>query len=237
MKEVRKQIVAMAEPEYQEFSAGLLPGTENILGVRLPNLRKLAKQIVKSDGSSLPDWRSFERMETYYFEEIMLQGFVLGYVKVSGKAACEELLSYIAAFVPKIDNWSVCDSFCSSLKFTREYQERVWQFLKPFLHADKEYEVRFGIVMLLFYYIEDKYIDEVLDILKIRRHEAYYVKMAVAWTLSMCYVKYEKKVEAILAEKELDEFTHNKTIQKICESRQIEVEKKKKIRQLKFASL
>ena len=234
MKKIRQQIMEMAEPDYQKFSSSLLPGTEHILGVRLPKLRKFAKQIVKSDGSFFPDWKSLVRAETFYFEERMLQGFVLGYVKVQTEEECEELLSYIAEFVPKIDNWSVCDSFCSSLKFTRENKEKVWYFLAPYLHSGKEYELRFGIVMLLFYYIEDCYIDEVLDILKHVEHEAYYVKMAVAWTLSMCYVKYPKAVEQIMKEKSLDKFTHNKTIQKICESRQIDADEKHKMRQWKI---
>lgn len=227
---IREQIIAMAEPEYREFSSRLLPDTDNILGVRLPELRRLAKQIARSSGDTLPDWRSFERETPFYFEEIMLQGMTLGYVKVDGQEACSELLTYIEAFVPKITNWSVCDSFCNSLKFTKKYKEEVWRFLMPYLHSDREYELRFGIVMLLLYYIEDSYIEEVLDILKQIRHEAYYVKMAVAWNLSMCCTVYPEAVEEILKQEELDLFTHNKTIQKICESRQIPLEKKQRIR-------
>lgn len=227
MEEVRKQLMELAEPDYQKFAASLLPGTDNVLGVRLPILRRLAKQIAKEN------WRSFEKMQPQYFEEVMLQGFVLGYVKVREEADCEELLSYIAAFVPKITNWSLCDSFCSSLKFTKRYEERIWHFIMPYLHSEKEYELRFGIVMLLFYYIEDKYIAEVLDILKAVRHEGYYVKMAVAWALSMCYVAYPQQTEGLLSDGELDAFTHNKTIQKICESRQVRPETKQKVRGLK----
>lgn len=233
MKEVRKQIMPMAEAKYREFTSRLLPYTDHILGVRLPKLRRLAKQIAQSENADLPDWRSFEKEIPFYFEEIMLQGMVLGYVKVEGKEACEELLSYIKAFVPKIANWSVCDSFCSSLKFTKQYKNRVWQFLMPYLHSNKEYELRFGIVMLLFYYIEDDYIEEVLDILKQIRHEAYYVKMAAAWNLSLCYIVYPEAVEEILKQKELDRFTHNKTIQKICESRQVMPKTKQKIQNYK----
>ena len=170
------------------------------------------------------------RKDVLYFEEIMLQGFVLGYVKVKTEEDCVQLLSYIAEFVPKIDNWSVCDSFCSSLKFTKEYKTVVWYFLMPYLQSKKEFELRFGIVMLLFYYIEDTYIEEILDILKEIRHEAYYVKMAIAWMLSMCYVKYPDEVGKILKQKELDAVTHQKTIQKICESKQIPAEKKQSIR-------
>ncbi len=230
MEEIREELFAMAEPAYRDFAAGLLPGTENILGVRLPNLRKLARQIARSDGSFQADWRSFARETPFYFEEIMLQGMVLGYVKITDQAQCGEMLSYIEAFVPKIANWSVCDSFCAGLKFTKEYKEEVWHFLTPYLRSDKEYEVRFGIVMLLFYYIKDQYIAEVLGILKHIRQDAYYVKMAVAWNLSMCYIAYPEAVGEILRSQELDVFTNNKTIQKICESRQASPEQKQKLR-------
>lgn len=227
MEEIREQLRALAEEDYRKFAAGLLPGTDNILGVRLPVLRRMAKQIAGAD------WRSFEKMQPQYFEEVMLQGFVLGCVRAEEEAEWEELLAYIAAFIPKITNWSLCDSFCSSLKFTKRRQEWVWHFIMPYLHSGKEYELRFGIVMLLFYYIEDTYIAEVLDILKAVRHEGYYAKMAVAWALSICYVAYPQQTEGVLSDGELDDFTHNKTIQKICESRQVSPEAKQKLRERK----
>lgn len=109
-KIIREQIFQLADEDYQKFSSKLLPTTNNILGVRLPQLRKLAKVIAKED------WRKFlVNSDVKYFEEIMLQGLVLGYAK----SDIEEILKYVADFVPKIDNWSVCDSFCTGLKFTK----------------------------------------------------------------------------------------------------------------------
>lgn len=182
--EIRNQLMELSEEKYRNFSMKLLPGVNNILGIRLPNLRKIAKKIVKDD------WRSFlKNNEAVYFEEIMLEGMVLGYVK---DAEIDEMLKYIASFIPKIDNWSLCDSFCVGLKLTKNHKEDIWKFLQPYLSSDKEFEVRFAVVMMLNFYVDNDYIDDVLKHLDNIKHEGYYVKMAVAWSVSICYKKFKK---------------------------------------------
>ncbi|ARJ38259.1 DNA alkylation repair protein [Sporosarcina ureae] len=222
---IRKQIFDQIDTDYQKFSSALIPTNDTILGVRMPELRKLAKRIAKDD------WRAYlQTANDEYFEEVMLQGLVIGYVT----ADVEELLLYVAKFVPKIDNWSVCDSFCSGLKFTKQNKERVWSFLQPYVHSEKEYELRFGIVMLLIYYSEPDYIDRVLGLLDRVQHEGYYVKMAVAWALSSCFVKLPDPTMSYLAGRNsLDLFTYNKALQKITESTRVDQEMKKVIRSMK----
>ena len=215
---IREQLFELAEDEYKKFSSSLLPGIDNLIGVRLPALRKIAKQIAKKD------WRSYlENADEIYFEEIMLQGMVLGYVNDD----IEDILGYIVDFVPKINNWSVCDSFCVGLKMTNKNKERIWFFLQPYLLSDKEFEVRFGIVMLINFYIDNDYIRLVLKQLDSIRHDGYYVKMAVAWAISMCYIKFEEPTLDYLKNNNLDDFTYNKSLQKICES--LKVDKKTKV--------
>ncbi|MNP23535.1 DNA alkylation repair enzyme [compost metagenome] len=170
-----------------------------------------------------------EHAETDYFEEVMLQGMVLGYVKTD----LEEILSYIADFIPRIDNWSVCDSFCTGLKFTVKNKERVWEFIMPYLSSDKEYEIRFAVVMLLNFFIEETYISRILPLLDKVSHEGYYVKMAVSWALSICYVKLPEPTMSYLRNNSLDDFTYNKALQKITESYRVDPEKKKWIRGMK----
>lgn len=223
-RSIRKKILELAEEEYQKFSAALLPNIDNVLGVRLPLLRKLAKEIAKGD------WQKFMAIaELEYFEEVMLQGMVLGYVK----GDIEDILSYVADFVPLIDNWSVCDSFCIGLKFTQNNKERVWQFLQSYLNSTQEYEIRFGVVMLINYYIEDRYIKEVLIRLDDVKHKGYYAKMAVAWAVSICYVKLPKPTMEYLYDNTLDDFTYNKALQKITESYRVDKETKDFIRSMK----
>lgn len=223
-EDIRQQLKALAEEDYRVFSSGLLPHTDNILGVRLPLLRKMAKHLSQSD------WREYLRTaKEDTFEEIMLQGMVIGC------AACpvEERLEYIREFVPKIDNWSVCDSFCTGLKFTRDNSERVWEFLKPYLRSEGEFDLRFAVVMLLFYYIQETTIGEVLDLLDSVRHDGYYVKMAVAWAVSICYVQFPQRTMVYLTENYLDEFTYKKALQKITESLKVDKETKRQIRAMK----
>jgi 3-methyladenine DNA glycosylase AlkD len=220
---IKEQLFELADVEYQKFSAALIPNINNVMGVRLPLLRKLAQQIAKGD------WRSYlKRAESEFFEEIMLQGMVIGYIK----ADIEEILLYVADFVPKLDNWSVCDSFCTGLKFTKKNKERMWIFLQPYLNSEHEYEIRFGVVMLL-YFIEEEFIDNVLQRLDRVKHDAYYVKMAVAWVVSICYVKLPEPALTYLHSNSLDDFTYNKALQKITESLRVDQETKARIRGLK----
>lgn len=221
---IREQIFELADEEYQKFHSRLCPGNDNIIGVRLPLLRKLAIQLSKSD------WRKYiKEAQNEYYEEVMLQGLVIGYVK----ADVEEVLTYAADFVPKIDNWAICDSFCNGLKITKKNMEYVWKFLQKYLSSDKEFEMRFGIVMLISFYIDENYIDNVLILLDKVKHEGYYVKMAVAWAISVCYVKFPQKTFEYIKNNELDDFTYNKALQKITESLRVDAQTKEVIRSMK----
>ena len=122
MTELQARLRALAEPDYQAFASRLLPGVDNLLGVRIPHLRKLARQLARED------WRAaLTAMGDGSFEEVLLQGLLIG----CAKGTPAEILPHVAAFVPKIDNWSICDSFCSSLKLAAAYPEPVWDFLLP----------------------------------------------------------------------------------------------------------
>lgn len=222
--EIRAQLLSLAEPEYQKFSASLIPNITNVLGVRLPAIRKIAKQIAAED------WRTYLDMaKDEFFEEVMLQAMVIGHVQ----ADLHELLTRIAAFVPKIDNWSVCDSFCAGLKYTKVHPEAMWNFIQPYLRSDQEYDIRFGVVMLLNFYLEEPYVHQVLPLLDQIKHEAYYVKMAVAWAISIAYVKQPEAVMPYLKQNTLDDFTYNKALQKIIESYRVTPEDKQLMRSMK----
>lgn len=221
---IRERLIGLADEHYRQFHSKLVPGTNNILGVRLPHLRKLAQELAKSD------WQTYiATAQDDYNEEIMLQGLVIGYVK----GDISEILSYVANFVPKINNWGICDSFCNSLKITKKHKLLIWEFLQPYLLSREEFQLRFGIIMLLSFYIEDEYINRVLILLDGVKHEGYYVKMAVAWTISICFIKFPKKTLSYLQKNTLDDFTYNKSLQKITESLRVSQESKTMIRTMK----
>ncbi|MBH1941170.1 DNA alkylation repair protein [Mobilitalea sibirica] len=223
-KTIREQLREMSEEKYQRFSSSLTPGINNILGVRLPLLRKMAAKIAKEDYKF---YLKYAEDET--FEEVMLQGMVIG----SCKAGIEEVLNMAADFIPKINNWSVCDSFCNGLKITKKHRERVWDFLQPYLRSDQEYDIRFGVVMLLHYYVLPEYTDKVFMHFNHIKHSGYYVKMAIAWAISVYFVLLPEKTKKYLLNNDLDDFTYNKALQKITESLRVDKETKAWVRGMK----
>ena len=222
---IRKRLEELAEKEYQKFSASLIPNINNVLGVRVPILRKLSKEILKDHNLN-----SFLKQKNFkYMEEYMLKGMVIGLLKDSNK----NILKHIKNFVPQIDNWAVCDSFCSSLKFTKNNKKDVWEFIQPYFRSKKEYEIRFAYVMLLNYYIEEEYIDRIIELIDNFKNENYYSKMAVAWLVSMSYIKFPDKIENYFKYSNLNAWTFNKSIQKICESLKIDKTTKERLIKLK----
>lgn len=221
MNQIKELLLQMAEEDYQKFSSALIPNGEEMLGVRLPKLRKLAKSIAKAD------WRDYlKSAEDTCFEEIMLQGMVIGYAE----AEIEERLSLIADFIPKIHNWSVCDSFCIGLKCAKQYPKEVWDFLQKYFSSHKEFELRFAIVTALDFFIDEQHIDELFLLLSSAYLKEYYAQMAAAWALSLCFVAFPDKTLHFLEQKSLDAFTYEKTLTKIIESRQVSSEVKQMIR-------
>ena len=201
---IREELINLSEEDYRDFSSKLLPGINNMLGVRLPALRKIAKSIAKED------WKNYlDNVRDDYFEEVMLQGMVIGYIN---NTDIDEIISLIRKYVPKINNWSVCDSFCNGLKITNKNKEKMWNFIEEYLSSNYEFEVRFAVVMLLNFYVEEDYVELVLSNLDKIKHDGYYVKMAVAWAISICYVKFSETTLNYLKENNLDYFTYNKSL-------------------------
>ena len=223
-EEVKKELQNLADTEYQKFHSGLLPGVEHILGVRVPELRKIAKKLSRGE------WRSYLEAgcdDTY--EEIMIQGMLIGYAKMEK----EERVKWLDLFVPKINNWAVCDCCTSTYKFMQKNQDEWFSYLMKQIDVGSEYSIRFGVVALMDYFVTEEWIDTVLKIYDGIFHEGYYVKMAVAWAVSMCYVKFPGKTRAFLEDNHLDTFTQNKAIQKIRESYRVSKEEKEELKQLK----
>ena len=224
MYDLRDKLFELSDDKFKTFHSRLCPTTDNIIGVRLPLLRQLAKEIAKGD------WRNFlSNSKEEYYEEILINGLVIAYAKCD----VEERLNYIESFVPKIDNWAICDSFCNTLKFVNKNKEIMWEFIQPYLKSYNEFEIRFAVVIILNYYITEDYIDLVLKTLDNIKHDGYYVKMAVAWAISMCFVKFEEKTMAYLKDNSLDDFTYNKSLQKICESLRVDKNTKELIKSMK----
>lgn len=216
LTELQEQLRKMADDKYRTFSAKLTPGAKNIIGVRIPLLRKTAKK----GAVKLREFLNQTTDDT--FEEIMLQGMAIGMSNISP----DELYQHIANFIPKIDNWSVCDIFCGELKKTADDRERLWAFISPYLFADGEFYVRFALVMILKYFTTEEYIKKSLSAADSVKHNGYYAKMAAAWVISECYAKYPQETLKNLQHAQTDKFTFNKALQKITESLRVSPEEK-----------
>ena len=219
---LKQQLEALAEPAYRTFAQGLIPGCSNMIGVRLPRLRALAKTVADdADYWETPCGPSFE--------ERMLRGMAIGYA--AGPE--QQRLTRIRDFVPLIDNWSVCDSFCTGLKQAGTYPAVYWDFLQPYLHSAAEFEVRFGVVMLLDHFVTEAWIDRVLEALAQVTHSGYYAKMAVGWAICTCYCLDDRKVWDWMKHTETDKEVRSIALQKIMQSRKVSGEARSRILRLR----
>lgn len=209
------------------FVASLNPGIPHVLGVRLGDMRRLAKQIASSD------WESYlDSAEDYYMEERLLHGLVLG--AITPDEDVEIYLNRVTIFVHQINCWSVCDSFrfAGGKRYFTQHEHRFWDYLTAMMQRSETYTIRFGVVMTLTYYIKEVYIDRLLECYAAIRHPDYYVKMAVAWALSVCYVKFPQQTYDLLSRGTLDAETLQKTVRKINESLRVDKASKQIVTQL-----
>ena len=210
-----------ADSEYRSFMQKLLPGVSNLIGVRIPELRRFAKKEAKENPKLILD--SLNYVE--YFEEILLYGMVIGYADLSLK----ERADYLNNFIPYIDNWSVCDSTISTCKFMKNDREFWFRFIKDQIMNGSEYHIRFGVVCIKNYFIKDEFIDRSIHILKNIQTNQYYAQMSIAWTICEIYFHYENRVLNLFNGKELDQTILKMTIQKIKESQRGNSESKKRL--------
>ncbi len=222
--EIREELLSLKEESYQKFSSSLIPGVDNLIGVRIPVIRKIANRLVKESGLEY-----LSNANDIYFEETMLKGLMIGNLKLD----IDTVLEQVELFIPKINNWSICDSFCSGLKIVRNHKIKVWDFLEKYYTSDSVYDIRFAVVLMLFHFIEEDYIDKIINVCDSITNDDYYVKMAVAWCLSICYIKFPKETHNYLLHNNLDDVTFNKTIQKIRESFRVDKITKEELNKLK----
>lgn len=217
IQEVREELRASVDLKYKNFHESLVPGLDSMMGVRVPRLREIARKIAKED------YKAFlEEADDRCYEELMLQGMVIGYAKMGR----EEREKALEIFVPKINNWAVCDCCCSTYKFMKTERDYWFGFLEGYLESEREYELRFAVVAMLDFFVTEEYIGRLLVIFNQVKSDAYYVKMAVSWAVSVCYVHFPKETSEFLKMDTMDTFTHNKSIQKIRESYRVSKEEK-----------
>lgn len=206
--------------KYKEFHSGLINTSLDIIGIRVPIMRRIAKEILKTDVEKF-----FCLVGNSYYEEVFIEGIVLS-------SSDEEIIDkYLMQFIKKIDNWAICDSFCSSLKIVNKKLGKYWIYFTSMIDLNKEFQTRVSLVIMMNYYLSDNYIDRVLKIVSSIKSDYYYINMAISWLLSVAIIKYPDKVMDLLKSKTLSKFVQNKTISKINDSYRIDKELKKSVKQ------
>ena len=211
------------DKKFIDFNKKLIFTKYEILGIKVHNMRKIAKEISKTDIISF-----LNNVENNTYEEVMIEGLTISYIK-----DIDLCLKYFNKFINKIDNWAICDTCISSMKIVNKNKELFLRQIKKYIKSKDEYVVRVGVVLLLDYYIEDSYIDLVFDMINSINREEYYINMAIAWLVSVCFVKYRNKTFKYLKDNKLNKFTYNKSIQKIIESYRVSIEDKDVLRNMK----
>ena len=219
--EIRQTLLSMAEPEYREFSAKLMPTVDKdtVLGIRVPLLRKYAK--------SLSDYEDYlADLPHRYFEENNLHGFL-----IERERDFNRCIRRLDEFLPYVDNWATCDGL--KPKTLKSQPERLLGHIYRWLDSDKPYTVRFAINLLMNWYLDEHFDEAFLRLVAAIRSGEYYVNMVRAWYFATALAKQTEATLPYVENRILDPWTHNKTIRKAIESYRISREMKEYLKTLK----
>lgn len=210
-----------------KFTTSLHPGVDNVLGCRMSDLRRLAKAIARTD------WMDYLRSAgTHFMEERTLFGLVLGYISPN---TIDTYLQLVDNFVARINSWSVCDAFtfAGGQDYLERHKQELWDYVGKKARSKDEYTIRFGVVMTIRYFTDKEHLEALFRLYDSIHHEGYYARMAVAWAVSECFIRFPNETMPYLHHNLLDTFTYNKALQKITESFRVDNTVKDTIRQLK----
>lgn len=213
------KLFELQDLKYREFTKKLTPTKYQIIGIRIPQLRKIAKKIYQDDYQLF-----LQDVQNNYFEEVFLQALVIANI-TEEKIFFEEL----EKLLPKIDNWAICDSFCNSIKIIKKNSNLYFSYFLNLLHSKKTFTIRVGLITILNNYIQEENLPFIFQTINKIKSENYYVNMGTAWLLCEIYIHFPLQAEQFLTNTTLNDFTINKTISKIRESYRISKETKKRI--------
>ena len=205
----------------------ILNTNQNVIGVAMANIRKLAKQIYFGGYQKFLKISLPKTKEAQTYEETLIEGLVIAEIKTK-----DEQFDYLDKWLPKIDNWSTCDSTTASFKHSK-LNEEYFQYFYDKCFSNEEFISRFGITVLMNNYLDRKFLNQVFEMCEAVKNDAYYVKMAIAWLVSFCFMKYRNETLEFLKKKTLDKFTHNKAISKCRDSYQVSSEDKELLKTLR----
>ena len=226
MTTIQKELFNLQDKEYALFQAKLTPTVEQnrFIGVRVPVCRALAKKLYKNKSEEVKEFLT--ALPHRYYDENMLHGLIISEIK-----DFNQCISELEDFLPYVDNWAVCDIM--SPKCFKKYKKELLQLIKAWTKSSEEYTIRFGIEMLMSLFLDDDFKQEYLMIAASVHSDRYYVNMMIAWFFATALSKQWASTIGYIEDNKLDEWVHNKTIQKARESYRISDEQKQYLNKLK----
>lgn len=223
-KKFIKCLMSLQDLKYKEFHSSLVLNSKyEMIGVSLPIMRGIAKKIAKGDIEGF-----LKNAKEKYYEEVMIQGLVISHIKDEST-----FYDYFKSFIPKIDNWALCDSFCNSIKIVEKYEDKYFSEAIRLAKNKKEFISRVGLVVILSHFVSSKNLKAIIDALNAIDSDLFYINMAEAWLICEMYIKFPKETEDFLKSNKLNTFTQNKAISKINDSFRVSAEEKKRLKNYK----
>lgn len=214
-EQFRKYLISLGDDAYKEFNSRIIPDTPHAYGIRMPFLRKTAKEILKGN------YKEFIALpKTDYHEEAIIDGLV----RAGDKCGYEQILQHMTEFSREIYNWAICDTV--SFKGLKAYTDLFIDDVKQFIYSDNNWAVRMGFNALMSFCLGDEYIDRVLEYVNSVNSDFYYVQMMQGWLVATAAAKQRDKTMAFLRNNNLNSVTFNMAVKKICESYRISKEDK-----------
>ena len=222
--DLHRKLHELRDMKYRDMQIKIIPTIEpgTVIGVRTPELKTIAKEMLKAG-----DYKDFlEGLPHKYFEENQLHAFI-----ISGIKDLDECMERLEEFLPYVDNWATCDQM--SPKIFKKHKEELFSHIKVWLASEKTYTVRFGGGMLMEHFLNDDFDPQYPEMVARLRSDEYYVNMMIAWYFATALAKQYESILPFIEGKRLDDWTHNKAIQKSVESSRITEEQKTYLRSLK----
>ena len=223
-KEFIEYLQSIQDVKYRDFHKSLVLNSKyEMIGIPVPVMRSIAKQIAKTNIEEY-----LKCVQDRYYEEVLIQGLVISLIK-------DESLFYehFNGFIKKIDNWAICDSFCSSLKIVRKYEDKYFNEAIKLSLNKNEFISRVGLVIILNHFVKKENLKTIFDTLNKIDSDLFYINMAEAWLVCEIYIKHPKECKAFIADNKLNDFTQNKAISKIRDSYRVSEEDKKMLNNYK----
>lgn len=223
-QEFRTKLISLSDDDYRDFCMRGIPSDRPFLGVRIPEVRKLVAKIPSKD------YAEFLNATPLAIEEVIARGFLIA------RLPYEKMLKHFDSQIKILDNWCTVDTFCAALRKTIKNHEADFldQKVEKLLKSRDEFAVRTGLVSLLDFYVKFDYLALIFDCVEmLKDRDEYYIKMAIAWLLAECFIKFPDETFAYLKVANLPKWIQNKTISKISDSYRVEEDLKNEVRKLK----